>query len=263
MLPPISICLLIVVTLHTAYLIAQDPLPPPNSSAPSSQVKGLYYDRRLDSMANNINAPSAAEGGFRSQLNGFRWAQGRTDDSAAAPAGQGSWLSGVGSSLSGYVPLRSDQRTNEEEAYISLSRWERLLGFLACLAGSATCFLLAFLYLINPITFVTRPDKFPLAFSLGSVLFMIGFSVLTGPLAHFKHLTSKERLPFTFSYFTSLGLTIYFALGPRWKLATLLAAAVQLCALAAYLAQYMPGGITTLRYGGSMLLRGGASLLPF
>jgi hypothetical protein len=38
------------------------------------------------------------------------------------------------------------------------------------------------------------------------------------------------------SYFTSLGLTIYFALGPRWKLATLLAAAVQLCALAAYLA---------------------------
>ncbi|CEH13046.1 er-to-golgi vesicle protein transport sft2 [Ceraceosorus bombacis] len=44
---------------------------------------------------------------------------------------------------------------------------------------------------------------------------MAGFSILTGPVAHLKHLTSKERLPFTISYFSSLGLTIYFALGPR------------------------------------------------
>ncbi len=28
-------------------------------------------------------------------------------------------------SISGYVPLRSNERTNEEEAYLSLSRWER------------------------------------------------------------------------------------------------------------------------------------------
>lgn len=29
------------------------------------------------------------------------------------------------SGLSGYVPLRSAERSNEEEAYISLSHWER------------------------------------------------------------------------------------------------------------------------------------------
>lgn len=28
-------------------------------------------------------------------------------------------------SVSGYVPLRSGDRTNEEEAYFALSRWER------------------------------------------------------------------------------------------------------------------------------------------
>jgi hypothetical protein len=212
MLPPISICLLIVVTLHTAYLIAQDPLPPPNSSAPSSQVKGLYYDRRLDSMANNINAPSAAEGGFRSQLNGGRFTSlcsrssltphrrlqmgtgphrrqcGRTGGTGQlaqrrrqqlvglrAAAERSAHQRGGGIHLAFSLGTVSAPRSHFASlGCADAKRPRRLLGFLACLAGSATCFLLAFLYLINPITFVTRPDKFPLAFSLGSVLFMIG-----------------------------------------------------------------------------------------
>lgn len=55
---------------------------------------------------------------------------------------------------------------------------------------------------------------------------------------------------------------MYFALGPRWLIPTLAAAIVQVLSLIAYLAAYFPGGTTTLRYGGSMILRGGASLLP-
>lgn len=64
------------------------------------------------------------------------------------------------------------------------------------------------------------------------------------------------------SYFGSLALTIYFSLGPKWMIPTLISAIVQICALLTYLAAYFPGGVTTLRYGGSMILRGGASLLP-
>jgi Got1/Sft2-like family len=204
-----------------------------------------------------------AEASFRSQLSGFRWAQGRTDDSrgsnGTSTGGPASYLSTLGSSISGYVPLRSNERTNEEEAYLSLSRWERFLGFLACLGGSAICFFFSFLFLAPPIV---RPRKFALAFSLGSLLFMVGFSILSGPIAHLKHILSKERLPFSVAYFGSLALTMYFALGPRWTLPALIAAIVQICAILAYVAAYFPGGITTLRYGGSMILRGGASLLP-
>ncbi|SPO36702.1 related to SFT2/YBL102W [Pseudozyma flocculosa] len=198
------------------------------------------------------------ESQFRSQLAGFRWAQGRTDDSPAGRAaasanstnagggGGGSYMSMLTNSISGYVPLRSDQRTNEEEAYISLSRWERFLGFLACIAGAGVCFLFSFLFLSPPILAV-RPQK---------------FSILSGPVAHLKHILSKERLPFSVAYFGSLGLTIYFAVGRRSMIPTLVAAIVQVGALLTYLAAYFPGGTTTLRYGGSMLLRGGASLLP-
>ncbi|PWN52819.1 SFT2-domain-containing protein [Violaceomyces palustris] len=217
---------------------------------------------------------SSAETNFRSQLSGFKWAQGRTDDSPAGRSNMtngsnsgggggegGGFLSGLTNSLSGYVPLRSSERSNEEEAYLSLSRWERFLGFLACIAGAAVCFFFSFIFLSPPILAV-RPQKFALAFSLGSMLFMVGFSILSGPVAHLKHILSPTRLPFSIAYFGSLGLTIYFAVGPRLMLPTLICAIVQVGALVTYLAAYFPGGTTTLRYGGSMLLRGGSSLLP-
>ena len=159
------------------------------------------------------------------------------------------------------MPLRSNERTNEEEAYLSLSRWERFLGFLACIAGAAVCFFFSFIFLSPPIL-ALRPQKFALAFSLGSMLFMIGFSVLSGPVAHLKHICSKERLPFSIAYFSSLARTIYFAVGPRKMLPTLVFAIIQVGALVTYLAAYFPGGTTTLRYGASMVMRGGASLLP-
>ncbi|KAG7087590.1 hypothetical protein E1B28_013543 [Marasmius oreades] len=131
----------------------------------------------------------------------------------------------------------------------------RLLGFGACLIGATVCFFVAFLTML-------RPSKFALAFSLGSLLVMIGFSVLIGPINHLKHLVSKERLPFTFVYFGSLGLTLYFSLGLHSFFGSLIGAIVQVIALVAYVLAYFPGGTQTLRMGGSLALRGAGSLLP-
>lgn len=112
-----------------------------------------------------------------------------------------------------------------------------------------------------------------------------------------KHICSAERMPFSLAYFGSLGLTLFFAIGVsfhfhyitflnsnvpcctlvgtrrrsglklilkqvRSTIGTLLAAIVQVVALLSYLAAYFPGGITTLRFGGQMLLRGAGSVLP-
>lgn len=192
-------------------------------------------------------------------LRNFRWASGVTDDSsnangAAAPQSSvwSRWTSFAGS----YVPLRSDERTNEEEAYFALSRWERLLGFGACLLGAVACFFVAFLSLSF------RPSKAALAFGLGSLLVMFGFSILIGPITHLKHLFSKERLPFTAAYLSSLGLTIYFSVTGSF-FGSLLAGIVQLVTLVAYVLAYFPGGTATLRFGTQMALRGAGSLLPF
>ena len=161
--------------------------------------------------------------------------------------------------MSSYVPLRSDERSNEEEAYFALSRWERLLGFGACLLGAAACFFVAFLTL--PML-VLRPGKFALAFSLGSLLVMFGFCVLIGPVNQIKHLLSKDRLPFTVTYFGSLALTLYFSVGNPSYFGAIISAIIQIIALVSYIAAYFPGGTQTLRFGGQMALRGAGNLLP-
>ncbi|KIY48540.1 SFT2-domain-containing protein [Fistulina hepatica ATCC 64428] len=210
------------------------------------------------------------EQSFRTNLSQFRWARGVTDDSQqaqAAPAAPASnnpfarFYSTISNHGNGYVPLRRSADP-QEEAWFALNRWERLLGFAACLAGAAVCFLVAFMTL--PLL-ALRPAKFALAFSLGSLLVMFGFSVLIGPIVHLKHLISKDRLPFSLTYFASLALTLYFSLGVMTSRSfhnSWLNCVLQIVALVSYIAAYFPGGTQTLRLGGSLALSGASSLLP-
>lgn len=112
------------------------------------------------------------------------------------------------------------------------------------------------------------------------------FAVLIGPINHLKHLISRERLPFSAAYVSSLALTLYFSLGVRplapfplpcrpltefhllffaqahSYVGSLIFAIIQVLALLSYIAAYFPGGTQTLRFGGAMALRGAGSLLP-
>lgn len=68
----------------------------------------------------------SSEQSFRDNLAGFRWARGNHDDSQATPAANANPFSRFYNAIgNGYVPLRSTERSNEEEAYFALSRWER------------------------------------------------------------------------------------------------------------------------------------------
>ncbi|KAG0656378.1 protein transport protein sft2 [Rhodotorula mucilaginosa] len=207
-----------------------------------------------------------AESSFRQSLQGFRWAQGVTDDSQ--PTTEQSPFARFTSALSSGIPLRSSERSNEEEAYFALSRWERFVGFLLCIAGAAACFVVSFL--IGLPMLAIKPRKFAVAFSLGSSdespahrnpLVACRFGVLQGPVAHLKHIFSAERLPFTAAYFGSLILTLIFALKHSY-LGTLVCGAIQCVALVSYFVSYFPGGFQTLSYGSRMAMRGAGSLLP-
>lgn len=178
-------------------------------------------------------------------------------------------------SVSDYVPLRSSARSNDEEAHVALSHWERFLAFCLCQLGAALCFLIAFLTI--PLL-ALKPRKFAVAFSMGSLLFMLGyvcrqarevscmlnsytsFALLQGPINHLKHLFSAERWPFTISYFGSLFLTLFFALivsasdrstsqsmligdwfsQRKAYFGTLVCCIIQLISLVSYLTAYFP-----------------------
>ncbi|KAM6493245.1 ER-to-golgi vesicle protein transport Sft2 [Amanita muscaria] len=203
----------------------------------------------------------ANEQTFRASLSQFRWSRGVTDDSQQQqPTAGSNPFSRFYNAVAGdYIPLRSNERNNQDDAWLALSRWERLLGFVACLMGAAVCFFVSFITL--PLL-ALKPAKFALAFSLGSMLVMFGFALLIGPINHLKHLISAERLPFSIVYFSSLGLTLYFAIGAHSYIGSLLCGIVQVLALISYVLAYFPGGTQTLRMGGQLALRGAGSLLP-
>ena len=77
----------------------------------------------------------SAEQSFRDNLSQFRWARGNNDDSRQGQQAQGQqtganpfsrFYNAIGN---GYIPLRSGERSNEEEAYFALSRWERCVCY--------------------------------------------------------------------------------------------------------------------------------------
>lgn len=148
---------------------------------------------------------NSTEQSFRSNLSQFRWAQSNNADSQQDAAGppQGRFARFYNAIGGGYIPLRSNERSNDEEAYFALSRWERygsfsavcgatdgyscdvahavrgdssgcncvdrLLGFGGCLIGAAVCFFVAFLTL--PMLAI-RPAKFALAFRYVATLLL-------------------------------------------------------------------------------------------
>ena len=105
----------------------------------------------------------ANEQTFRASLSQFRWARGATDDSQQAqqPAPSNPFSRFYNAVAGDYIPLRSNDRNNQDDAWLALSRWERLLGFVACLVGAAVCFFVAFITL--PIL-AFKPAKFALSF---------------------------------------------------------------------------------------------------
>jgi hypothetical protein len=111
-----------------------------------------------------------ASSSFRDSINSLGWSR-RDQDIPVNTAQQSGLLSSI-KSLNpfgdrGYVrlpttesagaPLPAPSRREEEEGWLVLSRWDRLLVFAACNLGALACFVICFT--LAPIL-STRPRKF-------------------------------------------------------------------------------------------------------
>lgn len=153
------------------------------------------------------------------------------------------------SSDSGMANNRKEERSwlarKMEENLPSLSKKQRIIGFMSSLILGTICFGLAISFL--PMLLL-NPRKFSLLFTLGSVFTLSSFSFLWGPYSHMVHLFSKERLPFTLVYLTTLIATLYFAMGLQSAILTPIAAVLQVIALLWFVISYIPGGQTGLKF---------------
>ncbi|KAH3679509.1 hypothetical protein WICPIJ_008610 [Wickerhamomyces pijperi] len=152
----------------------------------------------------------------------------------------------------------ADSIANQEPEWFSLTRFERLMGFIACLLGSTACFTLSFV--LFPVL-ALNPRKFGLLWSLGSLLFVISFGLLQGPVAYFKHLTSTQRLPFTCFFFGSVIATIYFSAILKSTILTLFSSVLEIIAVIYYTVSYFPFGAQGLRMATAVGARQVGSLI--
>ncbi|KAL1897075.1 Protein transport protein sft2 [Sporothrix stenoceras] len=195
---------------------------------------------------------------FRDSLNSLGWSRREADVpvntsqrtgllsslQSLNPFGDGGGYVSLPTTEGAGAPLPAPTRREEEEGWFALSRWDRLLIFGGCNLGALACFVICFA--LFPIV-ATRPRKFVILWTLGSVLFLSSFAAMMGPWAYVQHLASTPRLPFTAAYFGSIALTLYFSLGLHSTILTLISAIIQLACLLWYLVSYFPMGSSGLR----------------
>ncbi|CAI4213681.1 unnamed protein product [Parascedosporium putredinis] len=201
------------------------------SSSFTDSISSLGWSRRDPDLPVNTSQQSGLLSSLRSlnPFGGGGYVQLPTTESAGAP-------------------LPAPTRREEEEGWLALSRWDRLMIFAVCNLAAIACFVIGFSLL--PIL-ATRPRKFVILWTLGSILFMASFAAVMGPMAYFQHLISGTRLPFTAAYVGSIFLTFYFSLGLHSTLLTLISAIVQIVCLIWYLVSYFPMGSAGLRIAAS------------
>ncbi|KAH9395051.1 hypothetical protein TYRP_005120 [Tyrophagus putrescentiae] len=164
-------------------------------------------------------------------------------DDDAASVNSSSTQSGSGGGW-----LRNPFGTKEPEPpgwLPTLSRTQRIIGFLLFIFMGITCFGLSTMYI--PVL-IFKARKFSILFTFGSAFIVLSFAILFGPVSHLKHQFSRERLPFTLAYFGSLIATLYFAMELQSTILTILAAITQIVALVWYVFTYIPGGQTGLMF---------------
>jgi len=136
-------------------------------------------------------------------------------------------------------------KAKEDPCLPSLSKKQRIIGFMGCLVLGLFCFGMSSLYI--PVL-VFKARKFALLYSMGSMFFILSFAALWGPVNHLKHLFSGDRLPFTIIYFCTIFATLYFSLWKRSYVFTIICAIIQILALVWYIVSYIPGGQTGLKF---------------
>lgn len=159
--------------------------------------------------------------------------------------------------FSGFIPSRNEEET--KGCIPTLSRTQRIIGFIAFFFMGVVCFSLSVMY-IPILLFAAR--KFSLLFTLGSVFVIASFAILLGPVKHLKHQFSYERLPYTSTYFASLISTLYFALHVQSTILTCFSAIIQVIALIWYVLTYVPGGQTGLMFFSKMAANSVTRTLP-
>merc|ERR1711879_848365 len=119
------------------------------------------------------------------------------------------------------------------------------------LAQFAGVFFLGSIFVMVSLNFLPflliAPQRFSVLFTVGSLIMLSSFVILSGPWAFAKQLVQRKRLPYTAAYVIGLFGTLWATILMRSYPLTALFAIVQACSLIYFVADSVPGGRASLR----------------
>lgn len=151
---------------------------------------------------------------------------------------------GVSFALPSTVALASvggedHEAPDEDGPFLRLSYFERISLFIVCILGTFSCYAICLLFF--PILSL-KPRKFSLIWTIGSILFLVSFSILNGFRNFFTHSITVQRFPFTLSFVGSIAATLVFSLLWKNSLLVILSGVTQLLCSLYYTVSYFPYG---------------------
>ncbi|CAH6720305.1 protein transport protein Sft2p [[Candida] jaroonii] len=187
-----------------------------------------------------------SENAFRTQFN--NWTQRNNPSNAPSLPAFSEWTDYIkngANDLYTSLPTYRNENQIQEPSWFQLSNFEKIVGFIMCLSGSALCFGISFF--LFPVL-ALKPRKFGMLWSLGSLLFVISFGILQGPKKYFYHLISKDRIVFSAVFFGSVLATLYASIVMKSTIFTIITGVIEIFAVLYYTISYFPFGAQTLTF---------------
>ncbi|XP_040988441.1 protein transport protein SFT2-like [Juglans microcarpa x Juglans regia] len=140
---------------------------------------------------------------------------------------------------------------NLQSATSSVPSGKALMYFGLLLASGVFFVFIAFTMFLP--VMVLMPQKFAICFTLGCGFIIGSFFALRGPKNQLAHMSSKERLPLTLGFISSMVATIYVSMVLHSYILSVLFSVIQVLALLYYAISYFPGGSAGMKFLSSAL----------
>ncbi|XP_012089603.1 protein transport protein SFT2 [Jatropha curcas] len=135
---------------------------------------------------------------------------------------------------------------NFQSATSNVPSGKSLVYFSMLLAAGVFFVFIAFTMFLPVMVLV--PQKFAICFTIGCAFIVGSFFALKGPKNQLAHMSSKERLPFTLGFISTMVGTVYVSMVLHSYILSVLFSILQVLALSYYAISYFPGGSTGLKF---------------
>lgn len=197
------------------------------SDSSLGKMASSFLGNGSSSFQNKTSSTDSASSSFPYNINGNK------EEGKGSSFWKGAFGGGSDSNSSGLSMFSNSQ--NPWWDTMGLSTMQRYAAF-------AICWIIAILFIIIAFFNIIFPTKFVVSFFFANSFIFLSFGFLLGFSKYAKHLSSKERIPFTATFLLSTFIMLYIVFMKYGFILKLVGGVFQILSMIAFVVSYLPGG---------------------